>query len=82
MDPMPTTQPKLNDIVVFTPPENYIGQNKEDLVKRIVGVGGDTIAVKNGKLKRNGQMVDEPFIKEPVAGHFDELRVPEGKLPQ
>lgn len=74
---MPTLAPKRNDIVVFTPPETY-GGDKKDLVKRIVGVGGDTLEVVAGKLKRNGEVVDEPYIKEPMRSDFPATKVPDG----
>jgi signal peptidase I len=32
-------------------------------IKRVVGVPGDRIALIGGKLRRNGQIVNEPFIK-------------------
>jgi signal peptidase I len=32
-------------------------------VKRIVGVGGDRIAIKDGRVIRNGELAAEPFIK-------------------
>jgi signal peptidase I len=34
----------------------------EDLIKRVVGLPGDTVEGKNGKLYRNGKPVDEPYL--------------------
>ena len=50
--------PRLNDIVVFRPPP----EPDLDVVKRIVAVGGDTLAMKGGKLFRNGRLADGPQI--------------------
>ena len=44
--------PKRGDIVIVTPP----GQN-EDYIKRVIGLPGDTIAVRDGRLILNGQPV-------------------------
>src|SRR4051794_40767384 len=33
----------------------------ETFIKRVVGVGGDTIAIRNGHVIRNGQLTKEPF---------------------
>lgn len=48
--------PRLDDVVVFDSVE-------EDLkvVKRLVGMPGDTLAMEGGTLVRNGQRVDEPW---------------------
>ena len=44
--------PKRGDIVIVTPP----GSN-EDYIKRVIGLPGDTIEVRNGRLILNGKMV-------------------------
>ena len=33
-------------------------------IKRVVGKPGDTIEIKDGKVYRNGTLLDEPYIKE------------------
>ncbi|MFN8607946.1 MAG: signal peptidase I [Vulcanimicrobiota bacterium] len=70
-------KPARGDVAVFHPPDTYHG-NKEDLIKRVVGIEGDLIAVKDGKLVRNGEVIDEPWIKEPIAEDFPEYRVKQG----
>ena len=75
------------DVVVLQAPD----QDKE-YIKRVIGIPGDTIEVKDGKLYINGQVVDQPFInKETLVNktvYIDdftlqeltgELKVPEGK---
>lgn len=58
-------EPGHGDIVVFrAPPE--ASEDKKDFIKRVVGLPGDRLAVHDGKLWRNGQPVDEPYIKEPI----------------
>ena len=49
--------PRRNDIVVFDSKE----QPGLDIVKRLIGVPGDTLAMRAGKLYRNGQLVPEPY---------------------
>lgn len=44
--------PERGDIVIVTPP----GSN-EDYIKRVIGLPGDTIEVRNGRLILNGEMV-------------------------
>ncbi|XVX19186.1 signal peptidase I [Actinomycetota bacterium] len=53
-----------------------------DFVKRVVGMPGDKVAVKDGVLSVNGQRVAEPYLASGVAasdGPFD-VTVPEGRL--
>lgn len=49
------------DIVVATETEN--GKTKE-IVKRVIGLPGDTIEYKNDVLYINGKETDEPYLKE------------------
>ena len=68
-------QPARGDIIVFHSPED----SSEDLVKRIVGVAGDRIEVKGGKLYRDGLAQDEPCLLEQVIqGDTPEEVVPDG----
>lgn len=55
------------DIIVFWDPEGA-----EHLVKRIVGVPGDTLMVAGGALTINTHYVSEPYIAEPMEFAFDE----------
>jgi len=45
--------PERGDVVVFVPP----GNEKEDYVKRVIGLPGDTIEVRQGRLLLNGKAV-------------------------
>lgn len=53
---------KRGDIVVFKYPDDP----SVNFVKRVIGVGGDTIEIKNGILYRNGVAINEPYLKEPM----------------
>ena len=65
-------------IVTFVAPEQT--GRKDHLVKRLIGLGGDTVSITNGTLYVNGQAVDEPYLNEPMRSDYPELTVPEGKL--
>ncbi len=52
-------EPRHGDIVVFMSPiEDSI------LVKRLIGVGGDTLEMRHGALYRNGQSMQEPYAQQ------------------
>ncbi len=72
------TRPARGDVAVFHPPASYHG-NKEDLIKRVVGVEGDLLEVKGGKLYRNNEVVEESWIKEPIRDDFAQVRVKKGE---
>lgn len=73
-------RPARGDVAVFHPPDTYHG-DKEDLIKRVVGIEGDKIAVINGRLYRNDEAVEESFTSEKlISGDFKETRVPPGHI--
>lgn len=58
------SNPNRGDIVVFHKPTDP--PDAPALIKRVVGIAGDTLEVKDGKLWRNGQQVDEPYVHAPI----------------
>ena len=80
---------KRGDIVVFNPPDTWVApENREPYIKRVIGVGGDTIEIHDGSVFVNGTKLDEPYIyqedgqpqpTEAVNG-IDRWVVPTGQL--
>jgi signal peptidase I len=71
------TEPKPGDIVVFNPSQN-IHTDAPRLVKRLIGVEGDWIEVKNGTVYRNGVPLAEPYINQTPDYTLPPLQVPKG----
>ena len=63
------------DVVICHYPER-----RENFVKRVVGLGGDVIEVKDGTTYRNGEALDEPYIVHKPNYSFGPYEVPEGKV--
>jgi signal peptidase I len=54
---------RSNIIVFSTPPnENCAGPPVSDLVKRVVGLPGETISLSGGRVAINGQVLPEPWL--------------------
>ena len=67
------------DIVVFHSNNEEIGEDKL-LVKRVIGMGGDTISIDNGIVYRNGEKLDEPYVKNKDSFFMKEIEVPEHEI--
>lgn len=52
-------QPSRGDVVVFVPPH----EPDKNYVKRLIGVGGDTLEMRDKVLYRNGQALSEPYVR-------------------
>ena len=50
------------DIVVFTPPVNAESPDQKPFIKRVIGVAGDTISVRDGRVLVNGVALVEPYV--------------------
>ena len=65
---IPYSDIKRGDIIVFISPV----EAGLHVVKRVVGVPGDRIHLHNGIVYRNGERVDEPFVRR--RGDYNEYR--------
>ena len=68
------------DIVIFrTPPEARMDETL--FVKRVIGLPGDTLDVREGEVYLNGTLYPEPYLKEPRSTHSEgETALSEGSL--
>ena len=54
---IPIGDPKRGDIVVFIYPED----KSKDFIKRVIGIGGDTIEIRNKKIFLNGMPYNDSY---------------------
>lgn len=56
-------------------------ENRNLWIKRVIGLPGDSIEIKNGSVYRNGVKLDEPYIlEENIHGPNETFLVPEGHV--
>ena len=68
------SDPERGDIVLFPWPDNP----DTTYVKRIIGLPGETVEIKDGYVYINGTPIEEPYLKEAMNGEYGPYVVPEG----
>jgi signal peptidase I len=79
---------KRGDIVVFIPPEDWAQDDGTPFIKRVIGVGGDEIEIRDGLVYVSGTALEEPYIfadgpgdpPQPTVASQDRWVVPTGEL--
>ncbi len=68
--------PKRGDIVIFKNPDDM----RLNYIKRVIGVAGDRIEIRDGVVFVNGEPSEESYINEPPFDDFYEQIVPEDTI--
>ena len=50
------------DVVVFERPANEPESEVKDLIKRVVGLPGERVSILDGKVRIDGEVLDEPYV--------------------
>jgi signal peptidase I len=86
---LPIREPRRGDIVVF----KYPDEPERDFIKRVIGLPGETLELRNKMVYINGQPLDEPYVHflEPASSsqevtsfdvreRYGPVRVPDGQF--
>ncbi|WP_455543859.1 signal peptidase I [Intestinibacter sp.] len=74
-------EPKKNDVIVFRSDLEQSNGTNKDLVKRVIGVEGDKVVIKDGQVYVNDELLDETYLSMGMYTEGDiDLVVPQGKL--
>ncbi len=81
----PYQMPRRGDVVVLEPPTYDQTPGKEDYIKRVIGLPGETIQIKEGKVYIDGQPLDEQSYLTETTDCYggplcEEYRIPEGHV--
>ncbi|OKH29091.1 signal peptidase I [Chroogloeocystis siderophila] len=74
------TSPQRGDIVVFSPTKGIIQENpnlKDAFIKRIIGLPGDKVEVRGGRVYIDDQPLRENYIEAPPQYLYGPVIVPE-----
>ena len=69
----PLKTPKREDIVVF----NFPNDPSRDFVKRVIGLPGEMVSIKNGEVFINGLKLNEPYISAKDSDSMKPILVPQ-----
>jgi signal peptidase I len=67
---LPFTQPKRGDVIVFVYPQDH----RKDFIKRVIGVAGDTVEIRDKQIYLNGKPFQDPW------GVYSDPRVIPGRM--
>jgi signal peptidase I len=79
----PFHQPRRGEIVVFEYPNDLA----KDYIKRVIGLPGDTVEIRDGQVFVNGAQLDQPYLQGAAtycmagtACHSGPVQVPQGQI--
>lgn len=64
--------PRRGDVVIFSMPQ----QGEELLIKRIIGLPGETVEIRDGKVYIDGTLLHEPYLNQETRGGLEPMVVP------
>lgn len=66
-------EPERGDVIIFDAPHG----SDEDFIKRIIGLPGDIVEIKNQAVYIHDIKLEEPYIEDPPRYEMEKIEVPE-----
>ena len=67
-------EPEHQDVLIFS------FSNDRDFIKRVIGVPGDEVAIRDGQVFLNDTPLEEDYLREPTQGDYGPVSVPHDHL--
>ncbi len=58
----PVRMPDRGDVVVLEAPSSDYDDTEKDYIKRVIGLPGETVLIRDGKVYVDGELLDEPYL--------------------
>ncbi|NPV71212.1 MAG: signal peptidase I [Firmicutes bacterium] len=68
--------PQRGDVVVFHLPK----RGDKDFIKRVIGLPGETLEIRLGRVYINQQPIDEPYVRKDVLSDHPKVVIPAGQV--
>jgi signal peptidase I len=68
--------PKYREVIVF----HYPAQPNIEFIKRVIGLPGDEIKINEGRVYKNGQLLEEAYLKTKTQGDYGPVIIPPGSV--
>lgn len=68
------SDPKRGDVIVFKSPTDP----RKDFIKRVIGIAGDSVLIKDGSVYLNNKLLDESKYLDPGIKTYGQAFLPEG----
>ena len=72
-DIIPFQTPQRGEVIIF----RYPNDPTRDFVKRVMGLPGDVLEIRDGRLLVNGEYMAEPYVTKPDRSDMSPVLVPE-----
>jgi signal peptidase I len=71
------SNPQRGDIIVFSPTQELKRQHFQDtFIKRVIGLPGEKVEIKGGRVYINNRLLGEKYIAEELASQWGPMTVP------
>lgn len=72
------SEPERGDIITFWAPDTMDDSEPKVYIKRIIGLPGETVEIKDGIVYIDGVALEEEYKQNPMQGTYGPYEVPEG----
>ncbi len=74
------SEPERGDIIIFQSDMDAADGESKNLIKRVIGLPGETVTIRDGSVYINGEAIEEPYVKGGyTTGSVEGLKIDDGE---